>query len=248
MNGFPHSDTVEFYEIPDCDSFFCGISLQKAGPMKTVLHSKNRAAFFEGLGIDPHQVIAPNQIHSKEVYCADLDYLVSEPVSCDGLITTNPDLILSVTVADCMAIWIVDPVSKCFGLLHSGWKGTGILKNALEKAMYEYNASVNDIRMIFGPHIRSCCYTVDKERALNFSKEFGPSCVHYDQSLEKDNFPWTYRLSLATANRLMCESLGIAVKNIIEVPFCTCCDARYGSNRREGADSFTHMLAFVGCH
>ncbi|MCR4936903.1 MAG: polyphenol oxidase family protein [Lachnospiraceae bacterium] len=42
----------------------------------------------------------------------------------DGLVTNEPGLCLVCSFADCVPLYFVDPVNKCIGLSHSGWKGT----------------------------------------------------------------------------------------------------------------------------
>lgn len=223
----------------------CGLTLRSAGPMKPVRDSQNRARVFESLGIAPESVYSPKQVHSRDVIAIDLPDLADEIPECDGVLTVNPDLVPCVSVADCMPVWLYDPESGCFGVLHSGWRGTGIVRQAIELAACEWNADVTDFRVILGPHIRSCCYTVDEERAVYFSKEFGPSCVALDPALQEAGFSWPYRLSLAEANRILCALLGIPAEHICDTGLCTACDERFGSNRREGVDSFTHMAAFI---
>ena len=50
------------------------------------------------------------------------------------MITKNPSLMPVVTVADCMPLYLYDSVSGVFGVVHSGWKGTGIIGEALNLA------------------------------------------------------------------------------------------------------------------
>ena len=42
----------------------------------------------------------------------------------DGLVTNQVGVSLGIYVADCCAIFLVDPVRRCLGLVHSGRKGT----------------------------------------------------------------------------------------------------------------------------
>ena len=42
----------------------------------------------------------------------------------DGLITNEPGVALTTFYADCVPIFLVDPVKKAIGLSHSGWRGT----------------------------------------------------------------------------------------------------------------------------
>lgn len=223
----------------------CGITLAAMGPMKPGKDDDNRARAFRSLGIAPDAVLAVRQVHSRVVRVAESASPFASLPDGDGIITRNPELVPSVTVADCMPIWIFDPVTGCFGVLHSGWKGTGILRTAVELARDEWGAKPADFRVILGPHIRDCCYTVDRERAEYFERAFGPSCVALDAAREAEGNQWPYRLSLAVANRSLAASIGIRSENIVDAGACTSCEGEYGSNRREGPDRFTHMAAFI---
>lgn len=241
---------VRFFSFSGSDVAMprCGISLASAGPMKAGRDDANRAVFFRSCGISPASVLAVAQIHSRIVHIADIADALSDRPQGDGVMTRNSALVPSVTVADCMPVYVFDPVTGSFGVLHSGWKGTGIIRTALELAADEWGAKPSDFRVVLGPHIRSCCYTVDRERADYFSASFGPSCVEEDAARASEGSPWPYRLSLAEANRNLCLSLGIRDENIADLGECTAYASEYGSNRREGADSFTHMTAFISWH
>lgn len=237
---------VRFFAFGKDPSFpECGITLAASGPMKPEKDDENRARVFRSLGIAAGTVLAVRQIHSRIVHVADTASSFLGFPEGDGILTRNPELVPSVSVADCMPIWLFDPVTGCFGVLHSGWKGTGIVRAALELASDEWDAKPSDFRVILGPHIRQCCYTVDAERAEYFTRAFGPSCVTLDMARKEAGNAWPYRLSLAEANRLVCEASGVLAGNIIDTGECTSCTPAYGSNRREGADHFTHMAAFI---
>lgn len=236
----------------------CALTLASAGPMKLGVNDDNRSRAFRSCGISPAAVVALSQIHSRVVRVADRADLFADHPEGDGLLAIHEDVVLSVTVADCMPIYVFDPVTSCFGVLHSGWKGTGIVRSALELAGDEWGAKPENFRVVLGPHIRSCCYTVDAERAELFTRLYGPSCVAAraagdgdgaeDGELKAALDKWPFRLSLAEANRSLCRSLGVRDENILDVGHCTACDAEYGSSRREGSSAFTHMLAFVAWH
>lgn len=187
----------------------------------------------------------------------------------DGIITTNRELVPTITVADCVPIFLFDPVTGVFGIVHSGWKGTGIIADAIELARENYGARACDFRVIIGPHIHDCCYIVDDKRAKWFSENFTPECVRPlengtlvdwkfgddDNTLGKlyDCNTWPvklYRLSLARANLAVLEKAGVPFQNINVYDDCTCCDTQFGSNRRETKengrpDLFTVQAAFI---
>ena len=164
----------------------------------------------------------------------------------DGAITTSSKLVPVVTVADCLPIFLYDEKTGCRGVLHSGWKGTGIVVQALKLAERTYGAQPSDFSVVIGPHIHSCCYQVEEERISYFTNQFGSSCI-----IPPNN------LSLAQANVNLLLEAGVPEDNILCCSDCTCCDTRLGSFRRETAGlpesmplseklrRFTTMMAFV---
>ncbi len=261
---------VRFFPFAITGGPRCGISLKAAGTMHPGVSDglTNRALFFRGLGFDDSSVYTLNQTHSKLVRIAGESELQSSaeaklPKSADtvpadqsapagsdgdGILTVNRSIIPAITVADCMPVWLFDPVSGCFGIVHSGWRGTGIVQNAIELAQEQWGARPRDFFVILGPHIRECCYTVDSERAELFRTTFGSGCVQEDKARTAAESPWPWRLSLETANRDLLLSLKVPADHITVTGECTSCLEEYGSNRREGASEFTHMAAFISWH
>ena len=153
----------------------------------------------------------------------------------DGIITKEKNFVPVITVADCVPIWFYDPVSKVFGIVHSGWKGTGIIENALLFAEKKYNAKIPDFRVIIGPHIHSCCYKVDQEREKFFNSNFAPdTCENQMLSLEK-------------ANLFILEKIGIKPENLISIKNCTSCETNFGSFRRETGANVEKPFTVMSC-
>lgn len=236
---------VKVFSFPGTDSAFdCVLTLRESGPMKLGVDDSNRSHVFTSLGINPTKMISLTQTHSRRVLLASPEEHSGHPEG-DGILTLNPQAIPCVTVADCMPIWVYNKKVGCFGVLHSGWKGTGILEEALVCAKQEWNARSEDFLVILGPHIRSCCYTVDEKRAQYFTEAFGPSCVCLDELLVDSGSPWPWRLSLSEANRLITRKAGIPDEQVLDTALCTACNTDFGSCRREGSGTFTHMAAFI---
>jgi hypothetical protein len=224
------------------------LSLKEAGDMKYDPRSESaaRLAFFRHLGIEPERIVGIELKHTRNVAFIDnkedLQVLLEaqpEGGGFDGIVTTNPRLVPSVTVADCMPIYLACEKAGAFGVLHSGWKGTGILKTAVEGMIDRYLCKPSDLSIIFGPAIGPCCYAVDAERAALFRQEFSLSSVREEREGEERR----YYLDLLAANVGLAQTLGIARYDAVRS--CTSCDVRFGSFRRDGPQHFTRMLALT---
>lgn len=247
----------------------CGMTTIKDGTMRFRWNetNSNRNAVFQKIcsanNWQNHSVCPVELIHSKIVYDVK-DINDTKNLQGDGIITINRNIIPTVTVADCVPIYLYNPEKKVFGIVHSGWKGTGIIQNAIELCNKNYGTKTQDFCIVIGPHIRDCCYIVNQERADYFSTNFTPDCI---KPLEQGGqcycggkglpVVWNngggqlYRLSLLKANLAVLEKLGIKKENIQVIDQCTCCNQELGSNRRETAfagkpDAFTVQAAYIG--
>lgn len=196
---------------------------------------QNRKKFFDLLGIDRERIAAVRQVHSQHVCITGRTRTFDYPEG-DGLVTADEDTVLSITVADCVPIFLFSKKEKIFALLHSGWKGTGIALNALDVLDTEYAVSPAGISAVIGPSIGSCCYDVDRERAESFAGLWGSTCV----KVRGDK----YYLDLKLANKQILEDAGVGDIGIVSS--CTCCDELFGSYRRQGSSGFTKMVALLG--
>lgn len=224
----------------------CGLTLIPGGNMRFRWNETNPVRLNLFKEIAPHKDFVPLElVHSLIVH----DIKTKDDTKnkqADGMITVNKSLVPVVTVADCVPIYLYDSVSGVFGIVHSGWKGTGIIKTAIEIAEKNYGAKASDFSVVIGPHIEKCCYIVNEERAEYFRKEFTPDCV---EELEEGGSCWCngrglpvewnngngrlYRLSLEKANLAVLEKAGVKEQNIAVCRDCTCCTDLCGSNRRQ---------------
>jgi YfiH family protein len=229
----------------------CGVSSRFAGDM-AYSGGTSRLALLKALGLDPLRVYSLNQVHSREVLA--VDRLCPPVLPADGMVSDDREIILSVTVADCLPVYLFDTETGVFGLVHSGWKGTGIALSALKLMAERWGTRPEAIAAALGPCIDSCCYKVDGERAAAFEKEFGvipmpaepaPDIAFFKQVTRREDTPGgpAWYLDLKAANvRLLA---GGGVRNISVCNGCTFTDERLGSYRREG-EGYTRMAALCG--
>ena len=219
-----------------------GISLLRAGTMGLARRASDPSygRLLAALGVDADRARSVAQIHSRSVVIVD-----GQPpatvgaVQADGMATLRPELLLTVTVADCLPIFLADRASGAFAIVHSGWKGTGIVVDAIRLMAERFGTRARDLAVAIGPGIGPCCYTVPQERYEEFRRRFGPTAVAGGEAARRD-----FRLDLRRANIALLEAEG--VRDISVVEECTCCSPRLGSFRREGPGEFTRMLAFIG--
>jgi copper oxidase (laccase) domain-containing protein len=101
--------------------------------------------------------------------------------SCDGLLTNQRGVCLGIYVADCCAVYLVDPVRRAIGLVHSGKKGTelGIVSNAIESMAQQFGSRASDLVIQLSPCIRPPHYEIDfAAEIVRQCRALGVTSVH----------------------------------------------------------------------
>lgn len=221
-----------------------------AGDMVFTRDARNpaRDALFGSLGLAGDRVLAVRLEHTRRIMFFDgsgsAEGLAAEAEAAggaDGILCVDPRFTLSVTAADCMPIWMFDRRTGAIALLHSGWKGTGILEVAAREFRERLGTPASDLSVILGPAIGPCCYEVPETRALEFRREFGDEAAVTSVS---DSGTPRYSLDLRAANLGIAERLGIGAISVSER--CTACDPDLGSFRRQGPKAYARMIALCG--
>lgn len=122
-----------------------------------------------------------------------------------------------------MPVFIFDSRRRAIGLAHAGWKGTAkrIAVKTAQKMQEKYASQFSDLKIVFGPSIRECCYQVGPE-----FRDYFPAHVQ-----ERGGFLY---LDLIGANRDQLLQEGLGQANILDSGICTCCRKDYFSFRRDG--------------
>lgn len=148
-------------------------------------------------GIRTHGALTPGMLFADE---------------SDGHTTSVTGILLAVSVADCVPVFIVDDKRKSVAALHAGWRGAaaGIVRDCLR-------LMGSEVYVHLGPAICGKCY------------EVGPE-VHsaLGLSVPDRNTPVDLRAVLAQE----CVSAGVAADNISVSGYCTrCMDSPFFSHR-----------------
>lgn len=116
------------------------------------------------LGIGDWPLLTAEQVHGNKI--AIVDYAIQANkhfAGCDGLITNQRGVVLGIHVADCCALYIVDPKTPAVGLVHSGKKGTelGVVPKAIAQMSSRFGSKASDLIIQLSPCIRPPHYELD---------------------------------------------------------------------------------------
>ncbi len=177
------------------------------------------------------------QTHSKNVTLIDENTTEIFFQDNDGFVS-DLDTTLFTYHADCGSVFIYDLKKDCFGMLHSGWRGTSlnITKNALSLMIEKYGSNPEDIIIGIGPSICYDCFEVDLDVAQIFIDKGYIDFVKYKCKTDK------YYVDIKNILKAQCLEMGVPLKNIEIASQCTMCDEEeFFSHRRSGINRGTHI-------
>ena len=206
---------------------------------------KNRRRFLNSQGLELENLVAAGLVHGANCEVADKyhrgrgAFALEEAIpGADALVTTETGLILTVTTADCLPVFIWSDDGMVVGIAHAGWKGLAgrVVENLIKTARRVHNIPLNRFYLKAGAGIGPCCYVVDKER---LKKYIGyPMCeIHWREDE-------TAHLNLNAIVKVQARRQGIPEENVGVTEECTCCGDNYPSYRREG-ENLKPDLAFI---
>lgn len=180
--------------------------------------------------------ISLSQIHRDEcVTITSRDGLKRRYVG-DALLTDRNDVLISVAVADCLPVFLVNPKRRIIGMIHAGWRGTllGVASRTLEEAKRGFGGDPAEFTVLLGPCIRSCCYRISDDVAILFD----PDCVNRSPDGQA-------RLDLVRANLKQLADSGVKEDRIFATTVCTCCEQELLYSYRREKDECGRMIGFL---
>ena len=201
------------------------------------------------LGITPDDMVRPSQTHTTVVravtHANGGNGVVRLPDEgdCDGLITNEKGLLLCTREADCVPVFMLDPVNRAIGMIHSGWKGTaGLISiKAIHLMELNYGTKKEDLLIAFGPSICKNCYQVGDDLIPPFLENFSEEEV---AALFMPDGSGKYKLDVAGAVKTSLLRFGIPEENIFSCPICTYHDGLFPSYRLDKS-YISHMLTGI---
>jgi len=192
---------------------------------------ENRRRIAKAMGVAEEATRTTWQVHGAEILAVDRDTppQVPSPPQADGIITHGYNVPLVMRFADCVPLFLYDPVQNAIGVAHAGWKGTllGVGPATVHAMIDHYGSKAEDIIAGIGPSIGPCCYEVGQEVVDGVKTTFGST----DElvTLPHNGGP---HLDLWKANEQSLRHVG--VQKIEIAALCTSCNTdEFFSHRRE---------------
>ncbi len=189
-------------------------------------------ALAESLGM--RSVVVARQVHGIRVVSADASRAGGARVvgEADGLVTADRGVLLAVTAADCVPVFVADVAGRCIALLHAGWRGAaaGMLEAGLSTLHRRFGVGGDDVSVYLGPAICGSCYEVGPE----VQRAFGRG--------ERRRAHMDLRAELA--RRAL--RAGVTSQRVSQSGWCTRCGPVRLHSHRAGGAAAGRMAAFLG--
>lgn len=177
-------------------------------------------------------VVFSRQVHGTQVRRYETvpdGWLIGE--GWDGHATGSPGILLTISVADCIPVYVADPRSGGVALLHAGWRGTaaGILGVGARALAEVAGASTSSLVIHCGIGICGACYEVGSEVANALGEAVSEGS----------------KARVDLRSHLAEQAWGLGIREISISPLCTAHDGDLHSHRGSGGKP-GRMVAYLG--
>ena len=187
---------------------------------------ENYRRFCAAIGADVNRIVMTGQVHKTEIRTATPDLIkpdvcVPTEYDCDGLITDQSGLVLTIFTADCIPVLLYDPVKRVIAAVHAGWRGTAqdIAGKAVDKMRQDYGCQPENILTAIGPGISQCCFETHSDVPDAMSAVLGDLVSPHISPLSNGKF----RVNLKDINAALLMRAGVTSDHIEISADCTAC-------------------------
>jgi YfiH family protein len=260
LAGVPHGFTtrvggVSEREFATLDLNCAGDGGQAATPRADV--AENYRLALDAIGCTGRTAVWIAQVHGNGVVEVDLRGSPVAPASIkndtgaparlmrcgqgDALITTDPGVVLTVRVADCVPILLASRAGDVVAAVHAGWRGVvaDVLGRTLGVMRDRYGISRGEVVAAVGPCIGLANFEVGAEVADQFEAAGLASTV------ERRRWPKPH-VDLAAACALQLKSHGVPDAQIAVSGECTFASADLFYSHRRDAGKTGRQAAMIG--
>jgi hypothetical protein len=198
----------------------------------SVAQAMGRWRSFRGAFPEARGMVMAHQVHGARVLWHEggAGWTIHE--GADGHATAASDLLLLVTVADCVPIYLVAPSRRVVALLHSGWRGTarGILAEGVATLQREAGVEPGELVMHLGVAICGPCYEVGAEVVRGVGRE------------PEGDGPWHVDLR----EILAAQATALGVAEVTTSGICPSCRGEEFFSHRGSGGADGRMVAYLG--
>jgi len=218
------------------------VGLSNGDNPNAVTENLRRIASWIGLDL----LAAASQVHGTRVAVVDEAFLdtasrrhhtgftLALGSPADALISACPGVGLLIKIADCQAVFLVDPVRRVVANVHCGWRGSvqNILAATVHVMEARFGSQPEDLVAAISPSLGPCC------------AEFR----HYEREIPKSLWSFQVRptyFDFWAVSRRQLEECGLKAENIHPAGECTVCRRdKYFTYR--GEKTTGRMAAVIG--
>jgi len=162
-------------------------------------------------------------------------------VEGDFIITDVAHVGVGIITADCLPVIFFDKRRQVIGIAHAGWRSSAdhIVLKVVDQMQKNFGTRIEDLRVLFGPSAKVCCYRVGEDFLENFQdfESLERVVQRRDDGLYFD---------LPMFNMVLLEELGIKKDQFVkDYNDCTVCDESFFSHRRKGEQDDGRQMTIV---
>jgi len=227
LPGFVHGFSTRLGGVSSGDYGSLNIGPNTADSPEAI--RENRRRFFDVFHAEEKRAAIPGQVHGDHIAIIEKPGFYPET---DGLITATPGVLLTVQTADCVPVFIVDPVKNVAGLFHAGWRGTAanIVGQGVEIMTRKFGSAPANLTASIGPSIGPCCFEVGDEVLKHFPL----------------NTVEGQHVDLWAANQQQLVASGLQDVYIKSASMCTFCQQHLFYSHRRDQGVTGRMMAVLG--
>ena len=209
---------------------------------------ENRRKMADFLRMRLTDFVCANQTHSAHFYRVNAEdkgrgSTATETAveDTDALYTYEPNILLSIFVADCVPVIFYNEKKGLIGVIHSGWQGTvkEIVLKVFGHLINEAACNPEDFQVQIGAALSQEKFEVDEDVYLKF-KALG----YADEFMYQNSETGKYHIDNQLVVKKQCELVGIPTGHISIDRTCTCLNPD-GFSYREDKKSGRHMAFIV---